>query len=94
MWPESLGPASWLFSMHLNRVSPLALHITLHLFKRPLDEGRSNGTWRDGTGQGTRAGGDPRLVRSPALWPGALVSVGNWELSLGSPGTQKQRHEG
>lgn len=35
-----------------------------------------------------------QLVRSPALWPGALVRVGSWELSPGGPGTQKQRHEG
>lgn len=35
-----------------------------------------------------------RLVRSPDLRPGALVRVGSWELSPGSPGTQKQRHEG
>lgn len=35
-----------------------------------------------------------QLVRSPSLWPGALLRVGSWELALESPATREQKHKG
>lgn len=44
--------------------------------KCPRNLGGSD--WREHKGQG-------EMVRCPALWPGALVRVGSWELAQGSP---------
>lgn len=59
-----------------NRVCPFAFPITLNFLKRPLDEERSDGTWRDGRGEG-RGRPSGKLEALPLVWrSGACGELG------------------